>query len=77
MTNLRPIIVHHHIFKNAGTSIDFSLKKYFGGKWSALEGEHARHIVTEKILLEFIQNNPGVSAISSHSLRPVRSLNNV
>lgn len=67
-----PIVVHHHIFKNAGTSIDFSLKKYFGGKWSALEGLHARDIVKEGQFVKFIDANPQLKAISSHSLRPIK-----
>ena len=77
MPSLRPIIVHHHIFKNAGTSIDFSLRNFFGSRWSPLEGSHPRDIVTKEKFWDFILANPEISAVSSHTLRPVRPTANI
>lgn len=77
MVETPPLILHHHIFKNAGMSIDYSLKKYFGNSWSALEGAHARDIVSESDLWGFIKDRPTLSAISSHTLRPIAHAKNI
>ena len=42
-------ICHYHIFKNAGTSLDKALQKYFGSNWSAFEGIHAHDIKSNQI----------------------------
>lgn len=33
----RRVIVHHHIFKNAGVSFDHLLHESFGARWATLE----------------------------------------
>jgi hypothetical protein len=33
----RTIILHYHLFKNAGTSVDAILKRNFGDKWVTSE----------------------------------------
>lgn len=69
MTN-RPILVHYHIFKNAGCSVDASLKASFGGDWVEFEGSHAHDIQPAARLAAFLQANPAVRAVSSHLARP-------
>jgi hypothetical protein len=32
-----PILIHFHIFKNAGSSIDHSLHNSFGDRWTTFE----------------------------------------
>jgi hypothetical protein len=67
----RAVILHYHLFKNAGTSIDELLRRNFGARWtirefSASRGENAAAV------REFIGNNPDLQAISSHTaLLPV------
>ena len=39
MQNSRTIILHYHLFKNAGTSIDAILKDNFDEKWVTREFE--------------------------------------
>lgn len=69
MTN-RPILVHYHIFKNAGCSIDASLQASFGADWVEFEGSHAHDIQSAERLSAFLQANPTVRAVSSHLARP-------
>jgi len=67
----RSVVLHYHLFKNAGSSVDEMLRQNFPGRWITQEfnlppGERAQ------ALLAFVQQNPQVDAISSHSaLLPV------
>jgi hypothetical protein len=64
----RLVILHYHLFKNAGTSVDAILKKNFGKLWEDIEflppsqEDHARAI------LKFIAEHDDLLAISSHTL---------
>ena len=61
----RGVIIHYHLFKNAGTSVDAILRRNFGEGWASREypprsdGEAAR---------EFLASNPHIAALSSHTL---------
>jgi len=61
----RGVIIHYHLFKNAGTSVDAILRRNFGEGWASREypprsdGEAAR---------EFLVSNPHIAALSSHTL---------
>jgi hypothetical protein len=61
----RGVIIHYHLFKNAGTSVDAILRRNFGEHWASQEypprsdGEAAR---------EFLVANPHIAALSSHTL---------
>ena len=39
VTKPRPIIIHYHLFKNAGTSLDRTLRQNFGVTWATIEHE--------------------------------------
>lgn len=69
MTN-RTILVHYHIFKNAGSSVDASLKTSFGTAWVKFEGSHAHDIQSSTQLSRFLLANKDVIAVSSHLARP-------
>lgn len=62
----RPVIVHYHLFKNAGTSVDTILKSNFGDRWIEIEGPEGKKLTPES-LVEFIEANPQYDAISSHT----------
>ena len=62
----RPVIVHFHLFKNAGTSVDTVIQKNFGERWIEIEGPGGRKLTSEA-LAEFIVANPQYDAISSHT----------
>lgn len=69
MTN-RTILVHYHIFKNAGSSVDASLKASFGSAWAEFEGSHAHDIQSSTQLSHFLDANRHLVAVSSHLARP-------
>ena len=65
-----PLIVHYHIFKNAGTSVDEALHRCFGPAWRTFEGAHAHDVKTADEVRAFLAANPGVRALSTHLGRP-------
>ncbi len=66
----RAILVHYHIFKNAGMSVDAALKRYFGKQWATFEGAHAHDVKSSSELRGFLEAHPNVRAVSSHLARP-------
>jgi Sulfotransferase family len=64
------VLVHYHIFKNAGSSIDACLEHSFGARWGSFEGAHAHAIQSSSQLQQFIDTRPDLVAISSHLARP-------
>jgi hypothetical protein len=67
---LRTIIVHYHIFKNAGSSVDRLLHMAFGDGWASLEGPTPTSLLRPDDLATFIRDRPEIVAVSSHLLRP-------
>lgn len=61
----KTILIHHHIFKNAGTSFNHALKRYFQNNFFEYDLPNS-HLVTNQHLAEFIVNHPQALAISSH-----------
>jgi hypothetical protein len=63
----RTIILHYHLFKNAGTSVDAILKRNFPGKWVTREfpvkGENNTALVED-----WIRETPEAVAYSSHTM---------
>ncbi len=62
----RPVIVHFHLFKNAGTSVDRILQRNFGNRWIEIEGPNNKKL-TPDALIDFVRENPQYDAISSHT----------
>ncbi len=67
---MRTIIVHYHIFKNAGSSVDSLLQTAFGNRWASLEGPTPTSLLRPDDLAAFINDRPEIVAVSSHLLRP-------
>jgi hypothetical protein len=65
-----PTIIHYHIFKNSGTSVDYALKAAFGVAWTSFEGNHAHDILREEKLRTFLDTHLELMAVSSHLARP-------
>lgn len=63
------ILLHFHIFKNAGSTLESILKKNFGSGHCDLHGSHANASVTMHDIQEFVSLNPSTKSISSHHLR--------
>lgn len=66
----RHTIIHYHIFKNAGTSVDFSLSTFFGSRWLSFEGHDAHDILPASKLTDLLMKNRGLQAVSTHLGRP-------
>lgn len=67
MTN---VIIHYHIFKNAGSSVDALLSESFGDLWLPWDPGEADSVYGPRDVIPFLRANPGVKAVSSHTLRP-------
>jgi hypothetical protein len=67
---LRAILVHYHIFKNAGTTVDSILADNFGQDFAHLDSLDALSILSCQDLVRFVQLHSGVRALSSHTLPP-------
>jgi hypothetical protein len=67
---MRTLIVHYHIFKNAGTSIERILSCSFGARFGTFEGPTPTSILPPMELAHFAQRNAQLVAVSSHQLRP-------
>ncbi len=67
---MRPLLVHFHIYKNAGSSIDVNLKRCLEHRWTAFEGEDPEAPLDFDTLIPFIESRPNILAVSSHQLRP-------
>ncbi|GAB2191905.1 sulfotransferase family 2 domain-containing protein [Sessilibacter sp. MAH1] len=68
---MRNIVLHYHLFKNAGTSVDAILKDSFGANWINWDkplGDSAT--ISPQEMECFINNNKHIQAISSHDLNP-------
>ncbi len=59
----RFVLLHFHVFKNAGSTIEEILARNFFEKFAR------RDVVTSAEVLTFLGNNPQIRALSSHQLR--------
>jgi hypothetical protein len=67
---MRNIIIHYHIFKNAGSSVDKALENSFGEKWTNWDASGKSGKISPNALRDFIIDNPNLRAVSSHSAIP-------
>lgn len=68
-TSPRFIIVHYHIFKNGGTTIEHVLDREFSGRFATLHGHASDSVLDSKDLVQFLKQHPEIAAVSSHHLR--------
>jgi hypothetical protein len=66
---MRFVILHYHIFKNAGTAIGSLLKLNFGARFSEFEGDGPDCQLSGRSLVAWLEQHPEVQAVSSHQLR--------
>jgi hypothetical protein len=62
----RAVIVHYHFFKNAGTSVDATLKENFGDGWVQRERGSDKPLLGDD-LADAIRGDPNIAVISSHT----------
>lgn len=65
----RDVLVHCHLFKNAGMSIDQSLKRHFGATWADVDLPTIGSCITNDHLVERLSKQPHLAAVSSHQMR--------
>ena len=66
---MRFVILHYHILKNAGSTIEEALDHSFGERFRRLDSVDRDHTIGNEELLELIDANPSLEAISSHQIR--------
>lgn len=66
---VRNVIVHYHIFKNAGTSIDTCLDRSFSLHWDKYDVDEDWANISSIALYEQLLRYPHLRAISSHQAR--------
>lgn len=65
---IRFVIVHYHIFKNAGSTIESILAREFPGQFVSLHGPTRDIVLNGGHLAEFLEKNPAITALTSHHL---------
>ncbi len=69
------VVLHYHLFKNAGTSVDEMLKANFGEQWAQIEFEDVPAPRRSAALEAFLAGMPLLRALSSHTANlPVPAL---
>ncbi|MFT4768116.1 MAG: hypothetical protein ACI8RN_001249 [Glaciecola sp.] len=63
----KPVLSHAHLFKNAGTTLDWSLERSFGDRFCD-HRDDANMRGNPGYLADFLQSNPQLQALSSHWL---------
>jgi len=70
MNSKRSVLVHYHLFKNAGTSVERLLQQSFGSAWRSWDKPEPGAKICGLEMQEWLEKNPDVKAISSHQLIP-------
>lgn len=65
----RTLVLHYHLFKNAGTSVDAILRTNFGSRWSTREFAQRGWQPNVKEVSEHLRAQPHLRAFSSHTAR--------
>lgn len=65
--NAAPVLVHAHLFKNAGTTFDWSLARHFGSQFCD-HRDDAQMRGNPDYLKSFLLEHPQLRAVSSHWL---------
>ncbi len=69
-TSHRHVLVHYHLFKNAGTSIERLLRDSFGDAWSSWDREEPGARICGQDMQRWLEERPGIRAVSSHQVVP-------
>jgi hypothetical protein len=66
---MRLVILHYHIFKNAGSTIEDILDHSFGERFAKLETAAQEGLISNPELVRFFDARPDLRAFSSHQVR--------
>jgi hypothetical protein len=64
----RFVVVHYHIFKNGGSTLESILEREFPSQFASLHGPAADTILDADDLAEFLQRHADICAVTSHHL---------
>lgn len=73
----RSVIVHYHLFKNAGTSIERLLKQSLKSNWASWDKPEAGAKISSNDLKQWLEENKRIRAVSSHQLVPPLPTGNI
>jgi hypothetical protein len=65
----RHVMVHFHMFKNGGSTIEAILEREFRGRYATAHGSHASSSLDAQDIAAFLGTHLNVAALSSHHLR--------
>lgn len=65
-----PLLIHYHIFKNAGSSFEWALQQVLRAGFASFDSPSPGGFVSEADLREYIEQHPDVRAIISHQAAP-------
>ena len=65
---MRFIILHYHILKNAGTTLENILDRNFGERFARLDTEHRDGRIEQSDIVDYLDRHPDIEAISSHQI---------
>lgn len=63
---LRPLLIHYHIFKNAGTSVGWALKNALGDRFDEYDSVDPNGVLSPDQVAEYVTGRPETEAVSSH-----------
>jgi hypothetical protein len=63
------VIVHYHIFKNGGSTLETILQRQFGTRFARLHGATPESTLDFEDLADFLIERREIAAVSSHHLR--------
>jgi len=66
----RHVIIHYHIFKNAGSTLAAALERNFGPTFASWDGNEFNAQISGAELLDFLREHRHILAVTSHHLRP-------
>jgi hypothetical protein len=66
---MRFILLHYHILKNAGTTVESILERNFGAGFARYDSPEPNALIPNGGLLSFLERNPHIRAVSSHQMR--------
>lgn len=67
-SDLRFVLLHYHILKNAGTTIEDILDRSFGANYRTIDTPERDACLPETALLKLIESDSHIKAVSSHQI---------
>jgi hypothetical protein len=65
----RFILLHYHIFKNAGTTFDWILRRNFGDSFAEIHEAGEKGTLLSEDIINYVVAHPRIAALSSHHFR--------